>query len=152
MTGLEIAGKKIAFLPAGGYNAGKQDISHPSETGGKNMKWKKFGALCTTLALSFSLTAVPAEAASFTDVPSTYWGYEDITKMSNLGYAKGYEDGTYKPDGKMTAAETLLFCARATGIDSTTQQRIAEDRAEEMEEILPESMVSWAAKEMAVAV
>lgn len=116
------------------------------------MKLKRFLALAASLALTLSLTAVPAAAITFTDVPSTYWGYEDINKMSNLGYAKGYEDGTYKPDGKMTAAETLLFCARATGVDTNTQAEIAKARADEMEKLLPASMVSWAAKEMAVAV
>lgn len=116
------------------------------------MKLKRFVALTASLALTLSLTAVPAAAITFTDVPSTYWGYEDIAKMSNLGYAKGYEDGTFKPDGKMTAAETLLFCARAAGVDTDTQAKIAQARAEEMTQLLPESMISWAAKEMAVAV
>lgn len=116
------------------------------------MKLKRFGALAASLALTLSLTAVPAAAIEFTDVPSTYWGYADISKMSNLGYARGYEDGTFKPDGKMTAAETLLFCARATGVGTGTQAKIAEARADEMKKLLPESMVSWAAKEMAVAV
>ncbi|MEA4955422.1 MAG: S-layer homology domain-containing protein [Pseudoflavonifractor sp.] len=116
------------------------------------MKLKRFGALAASLALILSLTAVPAAAIEFTDVPSTYWGYADISKMSNQGYAKGYEDGTFKPDGKMTAAETLLFCARATGVGTSTQAKIAEARADEMKKLLPENMVSWAAKEMAVAV
>ena len=85
------------------------------------MKLKRLGALATTLALTLSMTALPAAAIEFTDVPSTYWGYSDISKMSNQGYAKGYEDGTFKPEGKMTAADTLLFCARATGVESSTQ-------------------------------
>ena len=118
------------------------------------MKWKRFGAAALSLALTLSLTAVPAHALSFTDVSTDFWGYEDITKMSNLGYAKGYDDGTFKPNGRMTAAETLLFCARATGVDKTTQAKIAEDRKEEMTEILPRSnnMNVWAAAEMALAV
>lgn len=118
------------------------------------MKMKRFGALALSLALAFSLAAVPTQAATFTDVPTDFWGYEEITKMSNQGYAKGYEDGSFKPNGKMTAAETLLFCARATGIDATTQAKIANDRKEEMTQILPEAnnMNVWAAAEMAVAV
>ncbi len=118
------------------------------------MKLKRLGALTMTLALTLSLWAVPAHAVQFTDVPSNFWGYEDITKMANLGYAKGYEDGSFKPNGKMTAAETLLFCARATGIDSSTQAKIAADRKKEMTQILPStsSINIWAAAEMAVAV
>ena len=118
------------------------------------MKLKRFGALGLSLALTLSLTAIPAQAAEFSDVPSDFWGHADIVKMSNLGYAKGYEDGTFKPNGKMTAAETLLFCARATGVDPTTQNKIAADRLEQMTEVLPTSnnMNVWAAKEMSLAV
>lgn len=118
------------------------------------MKLKRIGALVLTLALALSLTTVPAHALAFSDVTEDFWGYEDITKMSNLGYAKGYDDGTFKPNGRMTAAETLLFCARATGVDSVTQAKIAEDRKEEMTQTLPTSnnMNVWAAAEMALAV
>lgn len=114
------------------------------------MKLKRLGALALTLALTLSLT-VPAHAATFSDV-ETHWARDYISKMATRGYAKGYDDGTFKPDGKMTAAETLLFCARATGLDSATQEEISKARAEEMEATLPSGMVSWAGKEMAVAV
>ncbi len=114
------------------------------------MKLKRLGALALTLALTLSLT-VPAHAATFSDV-ETHWARDYISKMATRGYAKGYDDGTFKPDGKMTAAETLLFCARATGLDSATQEEISRARAEEMEATLPSGMVSWAGKEMAVAV
>lgn len=118
------------------------------------MKLKRFGALALTLALTLSMTVVPARAVEFSDVTEEFWGYEDITKMSNLGYAKGYDDGTFKPNGRMTAAETLLFCARATGVDSDIQAKIAEARKEEMAETLPKAnnMNVWAAAEMALAV
>ena len=116
------------------------------------MKLKRLGVLAVSLALAFSL-ALPAQAVStFTDVPESYWGYTDIMSMYSRGYAKGYGDGTFKPDGKMTAAETLLFCARATGVNSATQEKISADRKEEMEAIIPTEIQSWANKEMAVAV
>ena len=115
------------------------------------MKLKRLGALALTLALTLSLAVVPAHAATFSDVEN-HWAKDYISKMANRGYAKGYDDGTFKPDGKMTAAETLLFCARATGLDSTTQEKIAAARAEEMESILPNGMYSWAGKEMAIAI
>lgn len=118
------------------------------------MKIKRIGALALSMALTLSLAVVPAHALEFSDVPSDFWGYADINKMSNQGYAKGYEDGTFKPNGRMTAAETLLFCARAAGVDPTVQNQIAADRQEEMYQVLPTSnnMNVWAAKEMAVAV
>lgn len=125
------------------------------------MKWDRVLAAALSLALGVSLLTVPGYAASFTDI-DTHWAKEYIEEMYAKGLAKGYGNtdengaslGTYsfKPEGKMTAAETLLFCARATGVSSGVQKQIAADRAEEMEEILPESMISWAAAEMAVAV
>ena len=117
------------------------------------MKLNRFGALFSALALTLSLVAAPAHAAGFSDVTEEFWGYEDITKMSKQGYAKGYDDGTFKPNGRMTAAETLLFCARATGVDAGTQAKIAEARKTQMTETLPaaNNMNVWAATEMAVA-
>lgn len=121
------------------------------------MKRKRLAALGLSLALTLSLSVVPAHALDFSDVPEDFWGgagYEYIHRMYAQGLAKGYEDGTFKPNGKMTAAETLLFCARATGVDAATQKKIAEDRKEQMTQVLPESnnMNVWAADEMALAV
>lgn len=121
------------------------------------MKLKRLAALGLSLALTLSLAVVPAHALTFTDVGEDFWGYSYITRMSNEGLAKGYEDGSFKPNGKMTAAETLLFCARATGVASNVQRQIAEDRKEEISAILPSgvehgNMSTWATDEMALAV
>ena len=106
------------------------------------MKLKRLSTLALSLALVSSLAVVPAHAA-FTDVSQNDWYYDDVTAMSQLGYAKGYEDGSFKPNGKMTAAETLLFCTRATGVDPTLQKKIAADHAKEMEELLPDMLVIY---------
>ena len=116
------------------------------------MNGKRMGALGLSLALTLSLTVTGAAAISFTDVPATNWAYQYINDMSDRALAKGYEDGSYKPDAKMTAAETLLFCARVTQVDNYTQTKIAEKWASQMSNLLPDSYVSWASKEMAVAV
>ena len=118
-----------------------------------NKNLKRLGALAVALASLLSLMVIPSHAAVFSDVPQTFWGYEEINRMSALGYVKGYEDGTFKPGGKITAIETLMLCARATGIDSGTQVKIARDRKSEVEDILPKTnnMNIWAASEMAVA-
>jgi len=118
------------------------------------MKLKRIGALVTTLALALSLVVVPAHAVEFTDVPKEFWGYDYIKRMSDKGYAKGYEDGTFKPNGKMTAVETLLFCARATGVNSAVQAKIVANSGKEIAKLLPaaNNMNVWAVNEMAVAV
>ena len=122
------------------------------------MKCKRLAALGTALALCLSLSVTGAYAARFTDLVnkdgSPHWATADIERMAAAGLANGYADGSYLPEGLMTAAETLLFCARVTGVDQTVQARIAADRSQEMKEILPaaNNMNVWAAKEMAVAV
>lgn len=124
------------------------------------MKAKRFGALCLALCLAFSLAVVPALAVDFPDVPEDFWGgkgYEDIHEMYVKGYAQGYEDGTFRPNSPMSYAETLLFCARITGVDKATQARISADHAEEIADILPSDaangkMNTWAADELALAV
>ena len=62
------------------------------------MKLKRLSTLALSLALVSSLAVVPAHAA-FTDVSQNDWYYDDVTAMSQLGYAKGYEDGSFKPNG-----------------------------------------------------
>lgn len=122
------------------------------------MKCKRLAALGTALALCLSLSVTGAYAARFTDLVnkdgSPHWATADIERMAAAGLANGYADGSYLPEGLMTAAETLLFCARVAGVDPTVQAQIAADRAQEMKEILPaaNNMNVWAAKEMAVAV
>lgn len=122
------------------------------------MKCKRLAALGTALALCLSLSVTGAHAARFTDLVnkdgSPHWATADIERMAAAGLANGYADGSYLPEGLMTAAETLLFCARVAGVDQTVQAQIAADRAQEMKEILPaaNNMNVWAAKEMAVAV
>ena len=123
------------------------------------MKLKRLAALCTSAALTLALAVVPAHAVTFTDLVkpdgTKHWAYDYITRMSGLGYANGYEDGTFKPDGNMTAVEALLFCARCTGVDARTQEKVADDWEDIVTQILPEGMASWAsrpAKELAVGV
>jgi len=110
-----------------------------------------------------SVMVVPAHAAQFNDI-ETHWAKSYIEDMARRNLAKGYPDTyhpgeySFKPEGKMTAAETLLFCARATGLDTYTQDQIARDLESEMD-VLPHDddpntndMRDWAGREMAVAV
>ena len=75
---------------------------------------KRITALFLVYALSASLV-VPAYAASggFTDVPSTFWAYTEITEAVNKGITNGYADGTFKPRNSVTNAHFCAFLARA---------------------------------------
>ena len=51
-------------------------------------------------------TAAP-QTGSFSDVPSNYWAYDNIKRITELGGFKGYEDGTFKPENQITHEEFL---------------------------------------------
>ena len=51
------------------------------------------------------------EKTTFTDI-SGHWAEEDIIIMSSLGIIKGYEDGTFKPENKITRAEFATIITR----------------------------------------
>lgn len=48
---------------------------------------------------------------TFTDVPSSYWGAAAIGKAAKLGFMKGYQDGTFKPNQPLTRAEMASLSA-----------------------------------------
>lgn len=66
---------------------------------------------------SRSLTPVtPAEQTVFTDVPGSYWAYDDIEKLSGSGCIYGYPDGTFKPEATITRAEFVSVLDKAINI------------------------------------
>jgi len=50
--------------------------------------------------------------ASFKDVPADYWAGEAIRAVQEAGLFNGYEDGTFRPDQKMTRAEAVSVIYR----------------------------------------
>ena len=58
--------------------------------------------LFSCLLLCAMITAVPAWAAAFSDVPQWEWYYDYVTRLSETGVIAGYEDGTFRPEGKVT--------------------------------------------------
>ena len=75
---------------------------------------KKIVVLILAAIMALSLTA-PAMAAGsgFTDVPSTFWAYTEITEAVSKGITNGYADGTFKPRNSVTNAHFCAFLARA---------------------------------------
>ena len=48
---------------------------------------------------------IPGSNASFSDVPADSWYSKPVTYLVSTGVINGYEDGTYKPDNRITRAE-----------------------------------------------
>ena len=91
------------------------------------MKVKRLLSCLLSLVMVFSLTALPASAATtFPDI-QTHWAKSYIEAMTAAGMFKGYEDGSFKPENQLTTAEALALCARAIGLDSSTTMDIATD-------------------------
>ncbi len=63
---------------------------------------KKFLFLLTGIAI---ISASCVLAKDFLDVSKNHWGYEAISKTTELGITNGYPDGTFLPEGKVTRAE-----------------------------------------------
>jgi hypothetical protein len=59
---------------------------------------------------AYSLTT--EKAASFKDVPASYWAAPYIESLVYHGITEGYPDGTYRPFNHLTRLEFSLFMAR----------------------------------------
>ncbi|MGG4403720.1 S-layer homology domain-containing protein, partial [Paenibacillus amylolyticus] len=54
-----------------------------------------------------SATTVNGPAVSFTDVSADLWAADAIAYVQSTGLMVGYNDGTFKPDSKLTRAEAV---------------------------------------------
>lgn len=74
---------------------------------------RKILSLMLAAALVLGL-AVPAMAArqTFTDVPSSYWGYADIEAVAEAGLMNGTGGGAFSPEMKVSVAQFLTLLGR----------------------------------------
>ena len=73
------------------------------------------------LGMAFSLTMSSMAGAAFTDSADIKAG-EAVNMLSALGVIKGYEDGSFKPEGTVTRAEAakMIFTIRNGGNDDAS--------------------------------
>lgn len=71
-------------------------------------------SLTLALVLCLGLT-VPVLAAgqTFSDVPRSYWAFQEINAAVEADITNGYADGTFKPTASVTNAYFAAFLARA---------------------------------------
>jgi hypothetical protein len=72
------------------------------------------GATTTT-----TTTTPPSTTPVFSDVSTSYWGYDAISSLSSKGIVSGYPDGTFKPNATITRAEFATMLVKALGLDTT---------------------------------
>ena len=75
----------------------------------------RFLSLILALVLSFSLCG-PALAdfdpSDYSDVSEKHWAYDSIMYCSEWEIVKGFEDGTFRPEGQVTYAQFIAMLAR----------------------------------------
>lgn len=102
---------------------------------------KKLLSVLLTLVLALSLTA-PAFAATYKDL-SGHWAESYMQALADKGYLNGYEDGTMRPDGTITAAETLVLLSRLYTPDAAALALVREDYGDYVTGVLPATL-TWA--------
>ncbi len=72
------------------------------------------------LCVIFLLSTLSVSALTFSDVendPTVEWAKPYINEMAELGYIKGYEDGTFKPNNTISKTEALILLSRMIGVN-----------------------------------
>ena len=77
---------------------------------GYTLTWRVSGN--TTIMIAFIASATPTPAPQYPDVAESAWYATAVNYVSQQGLMKGYEDGTFRPDGEMTIAEYLTIMYR----------------------------------------
>ena len=89
--------------------------------------------LCGILSAAVIFSASSAFAA-FPDVdgdPTVSWAKPYIDEMSTLGYIKGYEDGTFKPNKTISKVESLVLLSRMLGVNDEEYKETVENALSE---------------------
>ena len=64
------------------------------------MKFNRLLSCVLSLILAFTMVSASVYASGFADVdndPTVSWAKSAIDEMTEAGYIKGYEDGSFKP-------------------------------------------------------
>jgi len=71
-------------------------------------------------AVHWTRTISPAPAtATFPDVPTNFWAFQDIEALAASGITQGQPDGNFHPTDPVTRAQMATFLARALGLEWT---------------------------------
>lgn len=71
------------------------------------------------VVLAFAMALSMVSFAAFTDVEAGSNCEQAVTVLSDLGILKGYEDGSFKPEGAITRAEFAAVVIRLLGLGET---------------------------------
>lgn len=114
------------------------------------LEMKKITSVLTAGAVSLAM-CTGALAATFSDIEGDAysWAKSYIEDMADLGYIKGYEDGTFQPDKEVSKLECIAMFARAMGVNEEANAAILEKAHEQYDEILKQYSLAWGTDELA---
>lgn len=87
----------------------------------KKLLSKRITAAVMAVVMVFGMVGVAL--ANFSDI-SGHWAEKTILKWEKCGFAKGYPDGTFKPNGNVTRAEFVAFVDRYFGFKNKGTERV----------------------------
>ena len=58
----------------------------------------------------------PTSGPTFTDVADDFWAYKHVEHCAAEGVAAGYDDGSYRPGGRVTRDQMAVYVTRAFGL------------------------------------
>ncbi len=103
--------------------------------------------LCGVLSFALLTSVVSVSAASFSDVendPTVSWAKPYIDEMSERGYIKGYEDGTFKPNNTISKTEALLLLSRMIGVNDDSFADSVDNAVKEYSSVLSSYSTNYA--------
>ena len=86
--------------------------------------FKKCIASVSAIAILAGLHGAYAKGGTaFPDVGPTDWYYEPVMSLSGSGVISGYEDETFRPDGKLTGGAFIKLVAYCAFPDKVTENQ-----------------------------
>ncbi len=99
------------------------------------------------LSVALLASAATVVAAGFSDVEgdaTVAWAVPYINEMTEKGYIKGYEDGTFKPNNTISKTEALILLSRMIGVNDSSFQDSVDFALDEYEAVLSKYFTNYA--------
>lgn len=92
-------------------------------------------------------------APRFSDVPAWAWYYGPVETAAKLGLVNGYEDGTFKPDARISRQEMAAMIVRAMNLTKTAPTMAQAEVDQTLAAFVDSDMIgAWARESIAKAV
>ena len=90
---------------------------------------KKILSLVLSLVIATAAFSLPVFAADFSDVKADKYYYDSVMQCADKGYVRGYEDGTFRPNGNITRAEFAVIMNKVLGLQEAANNTFRDVKA-----------------------